>query len=203
MRSTESARPYVVLLRVAMREPWTGRSFAARGVLAVQPHSAARMILVGPGGGTALDMWLTRTKWRFVVPAADFRRVGGVDPAEARGLPVGFFRWWFLSPLEGRLLTVKMNSGAPTFVLRDGEGTITVQASELRGRERFVAVRREGGAIEGLEWIGQGLVPHPGDRARYVQDATGLEVEVTVEQVSPEEPDPAAFLDPEDPGVAL
>src|SRR5262249_50681621 len=126
MRSAESVRPYAVQLRVYMHEPWTGRSFEARGALAVQPHAAARMVLLGPGGATALDMWITRERFRFVVPAADFKRIGGQDEASARGLPVGFFRWWFLSPLSGRLLTARMDSAGPTFVLRDGGGTITL-----------------------------------------------------------------------------
>jgi hypothetical protein len=205
MRSTESARPYVVLLRVAMHEPWTGRSFSARGVLAVQPHTAARMILVGPGGGTALDMWLTPTRWRFVVPAADLRRAGGVDPAEERGLPVGFFRWWFLSPLDGRLLTATVGAeDTYTFVLRDREGgTISLEEKQLGERERVFARRRDAGDLEFLGWLGRGMTPHPADRVRYVQHTTGLEVDVDVEAVSPEEPDPAAFLDPDDPGVAL
>lgn len=186
-----------------MREPWTGRAIESRGALAVQPHLAARLVLLGPGGGTALDMWLTRDRWSFNVPAADFKRKGGTDPAAAHGLPIGFFRWWFLQPLEGRLLTASTAGGGRTFVLRAGEGTITLKESRERGKERVVARRREDGEQEGLEWLGRGLTPHAGDRAKYVQDATGLEVEVLVEAVSPEEPDPAAFLDPDDPGVAL
>jgi hypothetical protein len=203
MRSTEIARPYALELRVYMHEPWTGRSFESRGALAVFPHRAARMVLLGPGGATALDMWLTRDRFRFVVPAADFRRAGGVDEPVARGLPVGFFRWWFLSPLEGRLLTARIDAQGPTFVLRDGGGTVTLRERRERGREHLVAQRREAGALEGLEWIGRSFSPHAGDRAKYVQDTTGLEVEVLVEAVSSEEPDPAAFLDPDDPGVAL
>ena len=203
MRSTESLRPYVLELRVAMREPWTGRAIQSRGALAVLPHQAARLVLLGPGGGTMLDMWLTRDKFSFNVPAADFKRKGGADPASAHGLPVGFFRWWFLAPLEGRLLTASQAGASRTFVLREGGGTITVAESRAAGRVRFVARRREAAELEGIEWSGRGLTPHAGDRARYVQDATGLEVEVLVEAVSPDEPDAAAFLDPDDPGVAL
>ncbi len=203
MRSTESERPYAVQLRVAMREPWTGRSIESRGALAVQPHQAARLVLLGPAGGTALDMWLTREKWSFNVPAADFKKKGGVDPAAAHGLPIGFFRWWFLDPLEGRLLTASTAGQSRTFVLRAGDGTITLSESRERGKERVVARRRAADELEAIEWVGRGLSPHAGDRAKYVQDATGLVVEVLVESVSPDEPDPAAFLDPDDPGVAL
>jgi hypothetical protein len=203
LRGAVSDRPYAVELRVFMREPWTGRSFEARGALAVYPHNAARMVLVGPGGATALDMWITRDRWRFLVPAVDYRRAGGADAASARGLPVGFFRWWFLAPLDGRLLTATRTGDRRTFVLREGDGTTTLQERREHGREHVVAKRREAGAVEGLEWIGHGFMPHAGDRARYVQDTTGLEVEVLVEAVSPDEPDPAAFLDPDDPGVAL
>jgi len=169
----------------------------------VQPHHAARMILVGPGGATALDMWITRDKWRFVVPGADFKRMGGTDSMAARGLPVGFFRWWFLSPLSGRLLTAKMDPAGSTFILREGEGTITLRESLHGGREHVVARRREPGAEEALDWVGRSMSPHAGDRGKYMQDATGLRVEILVDAVAPNEPDPAAFLDPEDPGVAL
>jgi hypothetical protein len=67
-----------------------------------------------------------------------------------------------------------------------------------------VALRRDDGAVERLEWLGRTPArPHAGDKARYVDGASGLEVEVLVESISPHEPDPAAFLDPDLEGRAL
>ena len=65
---------------------------------------------------------------------------------------------------------------------------------------RFIAVRREGGSMEGIEWLGRGIVPRAGARGRYVEGTYGLRVEVIVEEVMSEEPDPAAFMDPDAPG---
>ena len=69
------------------------------------------MILVGPGGTTALDVWVTKDRFRFAVPAIKLEKRGGVDPAEAKGLPIGMLRWWFLSPLAGRLLARALDAG--------------------------------------------------------------------------------------------
>ena len=203
MRASQNKRPYVVQLRVGMREPHTGKTFEARGALAIEPHAAMRMILVGPAGNTALDVWVTRERWRFVVPGVNFKRSGGADAASARGLPINFFRWWFLSPLEGRLLSAAMAREGPTFLLRDATGTVILHATQEKSLMHLVALRREPGAVQAMEWVGQSFTPHAGDHARYVEEGTGLQVEVLVEAVSPEEPDPAAFLDPDDPGVAL
>jgi hypothetical protein len=204
LRATESTRPYAVVLRVAFREPGSGKVVEARGALAVRPHDAMRMILVGPGGATALDLWVTREKWRFVVPAADFKRSGGTGSDDARGLPIGFFRWWFLAPLDGRLLSAAGDERHPTLLLRDAGSTIIVRDLGSPAGAHLIALRREAkdghALVEALEWMGADLAPRSGDRARYVQSGTwgaGLEVEVLVETVVRGEPDPAAFEDPE------
>jgi hypothetical protein len=148
-------------------------------------------------------MWLTPQKWLFNVPAAEFKRRGGVDPGGMEGLPVGFFRWWFLDPFDGRLLVAWEKGGKRTFLLRKGDGTIRLEESKEGKREHVTATRREGASTEAIEWTGRALLPHAGDRAKYVQDATGLRVEIVIESVSSDEPDPAAFSDPEDMGVVL
>ena len=213
LRATQAVRPYVAQLRVGMREPRSGKTFEGRGALAVHPHSAMRMILVGPGGTTALDVWITRDRWKFAIPPADFRRSGGTDPASSRGLPIAFFRWWFLAPLDGRLLSAGVGRLGPTYLLRDGTGTVILHDQNESSGRHLVAVRRDAGAVpplggqrsavQALEWAGKDFTPHAGDHARYVEDVTGLQVEVQVEEVSNEEPDPAAFLDPDEPGVSL
>jgi hypothetical protein len=216
LRGTESTHPYAVVLRVAFREPGSGKVVEARGALAVRPHDAMRMILVGPGGATALDLWVTREKWRFVVPAADFKRSGGPGLDDARGLPIGFFRWWFLAPLDGRLLSAAGDERHPTLLLRDAASTIIVRDLDGPRGAHLIALRREAredgkALVEALEWMGVDLAPRSGDRARYVQRGAwgaGLEVEVLVEAVVHGEPDPAAFEDPdalrtEEKGITL
>lgn len=192
-RAEQPARPYVERVRVAIHEPRSGRRYEARGAVAVSPARAARMLLLGPGGTTALDLWVTKERFRMEVPAIHLAKRGGADPAEARGLPVGFLRWWFLSPLEGRLLFARSSEVETAWLLRAGEATLTVRTD---GRS-FVALRRHGGRLERLEWIGRGLSPVAGARGRYVEDTYGLRVEVLVEEVMPNEPDADAFEDPD------
>jgi hypothetical protein len=202
-RSREPLRPFVEEIAIAMREPRTRKVFEARGALAIDPHHAMRMILVGPGGATALDVWVTDDKWRFVVPALAITRRGGADPASSRGLPIGFFRWWMLHPFDGRLLSAWLKKGDPIYLLRSGEDTVLLRDHAARDAHHVLAMRREAGETEQLEWLGRAPTPHAGDRARYVNESTGLEVEVLIESVGEAEPDPAAFFDPDAQGEAL
>jgi len=69
--------------------------------------------------------------------------------------------------------------------------------------ERFVAIRREGSRLEGLEWSGHGLGPRPGARGRYIDGEWGMRVHVVIEEVLATEPDPASFFDPDEQGTDL
>ncbi|GAC1540347.1 MAG: hypothetical protein NVS3B10_30390 [Polyangiales bacterium] len=199
LRRGRPDKPYVERVRLAISDPRTGRQYQARGAVAVSPGKAARMILVGPGGTTALDVWVTRDRFRFAVPAIKLEKRGGVDPAEAKGLPIGMLRWWFLSPLAGRLLIARSTQAESAWILRDGVATVTVRTD---GR-RFVALRREGESLEGIEWFSRGLVPQSGEHGRYIEGRFGLRVEVVVEELLEAEPDADAFADPDEPGTAL
>ena len=199
LRSGQPERAYVERVRLAIADPRTGREYQARGAVAISPGRAARMILVGPGGTTALDVWVTKERFRFSVPAIKLEKRGGTDPEEAKGLPIGMLRWWFLSPLAGRLLLARSTAAESAWVLRDGLATVTVRSD---GR-RFIALRREGESLEGIEWLSRGLVPQEGEHGRYVEGRFGLRVEVVVEEVLPTEPDPEAFADPDERGTAL
>jgi hypothetical protein len=199
LREGQPDHPYVERVRLAISDPRTGREYQARGAVAISPGRAARMILVGPGGTTALDVWVTRERFRFAVPAIKLEKRGGTDPAEARGLPIGMLRWWFLSPLAGRLLLARSTPAESAWILRDGGATVTLRSD---GR-RFIALRREGESLEGIEWLSRGLVPQQGEHGRYVEGRYGLSIEVLVEEVLPTEPDAEAFSDPDEPGTAL
>jgi hypothetical protein len=216
-RDATPERPYTERIVVAMREPRTRKVFQARGAVAVDPGRALRMILVGPGGVTALDAWVTDEKFRVVVPPISLERRGGAEPTAARGLPVGFLRWWLLHPLEGRLLAAWNREGGPLYLLRHGDDTVLLREARANaGRERVMAARREGphagGAagwsttdndVERLDWLGRSpTTPHAGDKARYIDGSSGLEVEVLVEGLGDEEPDPEAFADPDADGAS-
>jgi hypothetical protein len=204
-REAAPEHPYTERIVVAMRDPHTGKVFQARGAVAVDPRHALRMILIGPGGVTALDAWVTDDHFRFVIPPIALERRGNGDAQSARGLPVGFFRWWLLHPLDGRLLAGWSREEGPLYLLRNGDDTVLLREAHRRsGRERVVAVRRDDGSVERLDWVGLSpTTPHAGDKARYVDGATGLEVEVLVEGLGDQAPDPTAFLDPDEKGTSL
>jgi hypothetical protein len=193
----EPAAPYAARIRAELREPRTGHTFQARGAVAVDPGKALRMILVGPGGATTLDAWVTRDRWRFAVPPLALVRRGGTDPGAERGLPVGFFRWWFLSPLEGQLLA-RDPDGSPVFgVVRDGAATVEVFAAPGDRSACVAAVRRQGRAHESLaSCTALGAAPREGDRATYDQLDTGLHVDIYVEGAAGA-PEREAFTDPD------
>jgi hypothetical protein len=199
LRRAQPDRPYVERVRLAISDPRTGKRYEARGAVAVSPDRAARMMLVGPGGTTALDVWVTKERFRFAVPAINLQKRGGTDPEDARGLPIGMLRWWFLSPLAGRVLLARSTAAESAWILRDGRATVTLRSDG----QRFVALRREAGALEGIEWIARGLVPQSGAHGQYLEGRYGLRVEVVVEEVLETEPDPEAFADPDEPGTAL
>jgi len=195
LRAESPSASYVENVRVGIDDPRTKSHYDARGAVAIDPHRTARMILIGPGGTTALDLWVTKDHFRFAVPAIKLEKRDGISPDEERGLPVGFFRWWFLSPLAGRLLAAHSEPETTSFILKDGRAIVTVRAD----RNQLVARRREGQNVESIEWWSGGLVPRKGTRGRYADERTGLVVDVTIEDVAQVPPDPAAFADP---GVA-
>jgi len=199
LRSAQPRRAYVERVRLAITDPRTGKRYEARGAVAVSPEHAARMMLVGPGGTTALDVWVTKDKFRFAVPGINLQKRGGTDPADAKGLPIGLLRWWFLSPLAGRLLFARSTPSESAWVLREGQATVTLRTDG----NRFVALRREGDMLEGIEWIARGLAPQQGAHGQYIDGRFGLRVEVDVEEVLPAEPDPEAFTDPDEQGTSL
>ncbi len=197
--------PYVLVVAVDMFEPRSGRTFTARGGLAVSPGRALRLQLLGPGGSTALDAWLTRARFRFDVPAANVHMRGRVDGPEADGLPVGFLRFWFLSQLDGRLLFAKPTREGTYLVLRDGAATVEMFRASAGGHVEAARVARGLSLVEELSLDAHGSRPEAGDRATYRaslalgggQATFGLMARVRVESVGDEAPDPAAFEEPE------
>lgn len=187
------AKPYAETVRVVVNDPRTGHVIEARGVIAVSPGKAARMIVVGPGGMTALDLWVTPARFRFVVPALHLERRGGTDAGDSLGLPVGMLRWWFVSPLAGRLLSAESDATSKRWTLKDHEAVVSLRVSAERSRYR--ATRRERGRLEEIDT--NAIVPAAGTHGRYVDHANHVTIDVFVEAMSPNEPAPEAFADPD------
>ncbi|WP_433927990.1 hypothetical protein AB3662_32725 [Sorangium cellulosum] len=220
-REVEGAGPRTLRVRLALREPRTGQALEARGAIAIAPPAAAvdgrargagsaavepdgalRMILLGPGGTTALDLWTRGDRFRFALPALDLLKRGDASTPRAslRGLPVDFLRWWMLHPAAGTLLWYERAASADAFVLRDGDAVI-----ELRIDDRgSIGARRTTWSAAGdarrrqldeevviAERMGCGNV-------RYAQASTGLLVTVVCEAEERDRaPDPRAFVDPD------
>lgn len=193
-------------LTLALREPISGRTLESRGALAVSPPESLRMILLGPGGTTALDLWIHADEFRFSVPAVDLLRRGdnNTPRADKRGLPVDFLRWWLLRPTSGTLLWHVSRDTGTRFVLRDGHAIVDLHIA----RSGHVTARRttwepvadkpderrqvDEETVE-ADRLGCGLV-------EYRQASTNLRVTVTCEsEDAAHPPNPKAFVDPDAP----
>lgn len=193
----EPDEAYSMNVALELTQPQLGKRMRARGAVAVRPPDALRMILLGPGGTTALDLWICEDRFRFAIPAIDLERRGDAHTPqeETRGLPVDFLRWWFLRPFGGRLLSFVRKDDALRYVLRDSEQIIHLFPPDDREHGIFTAERVVVGDRETLEVRGGSAC---GD-VRYTQDSTGIDISVRCEQLNPTAPPARAFADPDDP----
>lgn len=189
----EPTEPYSMNVSLELTQMQLGQRMRARGAVAVHPPDALRMILLGPGGTTALDLWICRDQYRFSVPAIDLERRGDATTPERerRGLPVDFLRWWFLRPFAGDLLSFVDGTSGRRYVLRDAPQVIHLLAPTTG----VVTARR-------LSRSDEERLDVTGDRCgdvRYRQRSTGIDISVGCEQVNARKPPPRAFADPDDP----
>ena len=184
-------------LALALREPRTGRVFQARGAVAIAPPRALRMILLGPGGTTALDLWTSGARYRFAVPAIDLIKRGdlGAPRAERRGLPVDFLGWWLLRPAGGVLLWTARSPGADRFVLRDGNAVVDLRAFDDGRVEARRTTWSDAGERVDDETVSAAKMGCAS--VRYHQGSTGLDVTVTCEGEALGDPPARALADPD------
>ena len=77
-------------LTIGIKDLASGRGFEGRGVILVLPRHALRMILLGPGGTTAMDVWMRDGRFRVAIPALSrvVRGDAATPRAQMRGMPV-------------------------------------------------------------------------------------------------------------------
>jgi hypothetical protein len=196
-RASRPVDPWAAGLRITMVNPVTGRVVDGRGAIAVAPGRAVRMILVAGAGSTVLDAWVTRGRWRISVPPLDLVRRGSVEaPAD---MPIGFLRWWFLTPLTGTLFAAALVDGGTSWLLRDGDSVIELRSASCPRGSLLAATRRalRPEAAEHVTECRERAAPSAGDWARYVDEVRGLHVDVVLESVAESPPDARAFVDPD------
>ncbi|EYF08963.1 hypothetical protein [Chondromyces apiculatus] len=196
-------------VRFMLREPRSGRVLEARGAVAINPMldpdsagqtpGALRMILLGPGGTTALDLWTRGNAYRFALPALDLLLRGDAtaETERPRGLPVDFLRWWLLRPASGDLVWYERAGATDVYVLRDGDATIELLARQGGAIAARRSTFRKVGAqhlrdeeIVIADRMGCGTV-------RYGQSSTGLLATIHCEDEARTAPNPRAFEDPD------
>ncbi len=120
----ETATSRTQTVQLSMSAPYLPSEVSSRGAVALRPPGELRMILLGPGGATALDVWISGQRYRLEIPALE-RVVSGSTNAELqqeRGLPIGFLRWWLLHPFSARLQAARPREGGLELLLRDEDG---------------------------------------------------------------------------------
>ena len=191
-------------VKLTLSAPIMPEPLSARGAVAFSPPHDLRMILLGPGGGTALDLWIHDRVFRFSVPAIG-RTVRGneLTPAnKKRGLPVDFLRWWMLDPFGGELVYARESDSALGFVLRDRapDGSTAYVDGEVFRDGQVDATRTTWSARgekideERLHATAIGC-----GRVDYVQASTGLSVAAICESESAGV-NARAFVDPDAAG---
>lgn len=182
--------PRTESLTITLDAPYLPSAVTARGSIAVRPPDALRMILVGPGGTTAMDLWMGDGRFRFDVPALGkvLRGERSSRPETRKGLPVEFLRWWMFEPLGGRLMAARHTEEGDLQVLLDEPGRTTTAVLKKTGaitaHRRWVAATGRGRFVayeeEWLEASGVGCAS-----ATYRQKSTSLVVVATCQSTRP------------------
>jgi hypothetical protein len=144
---------------------------------------------VGPGGGTAADLWLDAERHRLVLPGREeVARGRRGDPLPF--VPVDLLRAWFLEPLEGDLLDAAVTAEGSRAVLRGRDGVVSVS---LPRDGSLVLERRAGtGDVERIR------APSGASCAEvvYERPRTGIRASITCEARRPSVAE-RALIDPD------
>jgi hypothetical protein len=121
-----AARSRTEAVRVVAQGGPDASVWSARGAVAVGPPDRLRLILVGPGGGTGIDLWSGPDRERVRAPVLDDAPAAVRDRALA-ALPRALVRWWLLAPLSGELAWAERRPGRLTILLTEPGRTTTVE----------------------------------------------------------------------------
>jgi len=190
-------RPQTILkqeLTIGIRDLISGRGFEGRGVVIVQPRHALRMILLGPGGTTAMDVWIVEGKFRVAIPAIErvVRGDASTPRATMRGMPIDLL-WRLLVDPFGDVAYARKTGDTLTAWMRRGE----IRERTPSGMRAWFFER---GVLKGFASgtevaVGDALVPASVD---YVGSDPAMEVRVVSgTAVSVESVPPAVFADPD------
>ncbi len=158
---------YRQTLSISVIDGVSGRGFDGRGALVVRPSRAMRMILLGPGGTTAMDTWIGEGRFRVAIPALS-RVVRGdarTPSAQLRGLPIALLWRWVVDPFGGSFVAARYGRVSPAGDVVDDPsraGFVSFfrrpEAFEVRARVQTSAgTRGEGWWLEGGARVGHVL----------------------------------------------
>jgi hypothetical protein len=185
-------------LTIGIRDLISGRGFEGRGVVIVQPRHALRMILLGPGGTTAMDVWIVDGKFRVAIPALErvVRGDGSTPRATMRGMPIDLL-WRLLVDPFGSVAYARKSGDTLTTWVRRGNGAAEIRTRSPQGMRAWFF---DQGVLKGVATgdevaLGDALVPSHVD---YVATDPAMEVRVvSTAAVTVNEVSPAVFADPD------
>ena len=165
-------------LSISVVEATSGRGFEGRGVVLVRPRTALRMILLGPGGTTAMDVWIAEGRFRVAIPAIDrvVRGDAATSRKELRGLPIDLLWRWLVDPFGGALVHARREGDGFVAYLRRGAGFEIRRRTSAGGEGWFFERGRLVGAVRAREVaVGDALFPIDVD---YEADEPAMRVRV-------------------------
>ena len=218
---------YRQTISISVVEGVSGRGFEGRGALVVRPSRAMRMILLGPGGATAMDTWIGDGRFRVEIPALSrvSRGDASTPSAQLRGLPIALLWRWVVDPFGGAFVAARLGRVASDGAIVDDPTragfvafTRLPSAFEVRARVRTpdalgLEARGEGWWIERGALVGHvvaaeralddgGRLADFPARIEYVSLDPPMSVRVQVEETTvlpPGAVPDAAFEDPDRP----
>jgi hypothetical protein len=181
---TLAEAPRTDRVRLRIDAPYLPAPIEARGALAVDAARGMRLVLLGPGGTTALDFWASAERHRLSLPelGTDVRGDARSPTAMRRALPIQLFRWWMLDPFGGELLFAVREPGGVRAVLSRQRYVTHLRLRDDGGLEahRVWRAERDGAPHVDEEWLE--LDAYPCGLARYEQRSTRIVVDIRCEE---------------------
>jgi hypothetical protein len=186
-RSALDHRPFGETVQISLREEVSGRRWEGRGVVVRKPATALRLVLLGPGGATALDLWATPDRCHLESPLLGVRHRGPTASAPA---PTPFLAWWFLDPLGQHVQDAWLSQGLARGIMEGPRG----ERTEVEETADGWVLRRRGG-VERLSL--RGPPGQVGTHVSYQDLSARVFADVIIEDIAAGPPSDEAFREPE------